>query len=99
MAAPKGNRNAKGNKGGHGVSLNDRVLAAEVRRLALSDIKKVLEEPEMTPFKVQVLLKLAPSILPRLNEHTGEGGEPIEQRIIYLPQRNEPMEAARGKAD
>jgi hypothetical protein len=102
MPAPKGNKNAKGNKGGGAPSLNDRVLAADVRKLALTDIKDVLtgklyaDDPA---YKKQILLKLAPSLLPRLNEHTGEDGDPIEQRVIYLPQRNERMEATSGPTD
>lgn len=99
MPAPKGNKNAKGNRGGGAPTMNDRALAAEVRRLSLTEIKNILKQSEMTEFKKQVLLKLAPSLLPRLNEHTGEGGEPIEQRIIYLPQRNERMETTSGKAN
>jgi hypothetical protein len=73
MSAPKENQNAVGNTGGK--SLNDRKLAAAVRSLALEEIKGILEQDELTPLKIQILLKLAPSILPRLNEHTGEDGE------------------------
>jgi hypothetical protein len=96
--APKGNKNAKGNKGGGAPTLNDRVLAADVRRLTLTEIKQILEVPEMTEFKKQVILKLASSVLPRLNEHSGEDGGPIEQRIIYLPQRDR-METTSGKTN
>lgn len=64
-----------------GVSLNDRKLAAEVRTLSLRKIKKVLEsEPEDAEgkrFQEQILLRLAPTILPRLNEHTGEDGNEL----------------------
>ena len=73
MSAPKGNKNGLGNTGGK--SLNDRKLAAAVRSLALGEIKKILEEERLTEFKKAVILRLAPSILPRLNEHTGEDGE------------------------
>src|SRR5688500_15734163 len=75
MAAPRGNNNAAGNTGGK--SLNDRKLAAAVRSLALGEIKKILEEERLTEFKKAVILRLAPSILPRLNEHTGEDGEKL----------------------
>lgn len=78
--APKGNKNAKGNRGGGAPTMNDRTLAAEVRSLALGDIRGVLkgslyaDDPD---FKKQVLLKLASSILPRLNEVTGSDGKDL----------------------
>lgn len=100
MPAPKGNKNAKGNKGGGAPVMQDRELAARVRSLALGEIEAVLKDKETDyEFYKAVLIKLAGSVLPRLNEHTGEGGEPIEQRIIYLPQRNDGMETASGKTD
>jgi len=75
MPAPKGNKNALGNTGGK--SLNDRQLAAEVRSLALGEIKKILEQGGLTQMKKEILLKIAPSLLPRLNEVSGNDGEPI----------------------
>lgn len=75
MAAPKENKNALGNSGGK--SLNDRKLAASVRTLALSEIKAILEEEGFTEMKKQIILKLAPSLLPRLNEHTGDDGKDL----------------------
>lgn len=96
MAARKGNKNALGNSGGH--TYNDKQLAAEVRKLALNEIKEILLEEGMGQLKQQVILKLAGTVLPRLNEHSGEGGGPIEQRVIYLPQR-ERMEAPSRKTD
>lgn len=81
MAAPKGNTNAAGNSGGK--SLNDRKLAAEVRSLALGHIKEILQ-PEYSDKELQnaVILKLAPSLLPRLNEHTGEDGKDLPTPIL-----------------
>ena len=64
-----------------GKDFNDRVLAARVRTMALEEIEKVLKEPEMTELKKQVLLKLAGTVLPRLNEHTGDSGEPL--KIVF----------------
>jgi hypothetical protein len=78
MAAPQGNQNAVGNSGGK--SLNDRKLAAEVRSLALGEIKEILLGDD-NEYKRQVILKLAPTILPRLNEHTGEDGDPIKHEV------------------
>lgn len=76
MPARKGNKNAAGNSGGK--SLQDRELAADVRRLALTEIKTILEQTKMTQLKQQVILKLAGTVLPRLNEHSGEGGGAIQ---------------------
>lgn len=75
MAAPKGNKNGLGNSGGK--SLNDRLLAARVRSLALSEIQEILLQEGLTEMKKAVILKLAPSLLPRLNEHTGEDGKEL----------------------
>lgn len=62
--------------GGKGKTFNDRELAAEVRTLCLEEVKKALlgEDEE---FKKAVILRLAGSILPRLNEHSGPEGKPI----------------------
>ena len=80
MPAVKGNKNAVGNSGGK--SLNDRKLAASVRTLALEEIKKILEG-DFNEYKRQLILKLAPSLLPRLNEHTGNDGEDLFPNPIY----------------
>lgn len=94
MPAGKGNKNALGNTGGK--SLNDRKLAAEVRSLALGEIKAILESEKLTEFKKAVILRLAPSILPRLNEHTGDDGKdlfpiPLLSNMQIVPdnQRNQ----------
>ena len=66
--------------GGKGKLFNDRELAAEVRTLTLNEVKKALTstKEEELEFKKAVILRLAGSILPRLNEITGEGGGPIQ---------------------
>jgi hypothetical protein len=83
MAAAKGNKNAVGNTGGK--SLNDRQLAASVRSLALTEIQKYLEGKEKgyknEEMKAAIILKLAPTLLPRLNEHTGEDGGDINVNL------------------
>lgn len=85
MSGVKGNKNALGNSGGK--SLQDRKLAAEVRRLTLKRIKVILEIPSEDlkgrDYELQkaVLIKLSGTILPRLNEHTGEDGAPIKYSI------------------
>jgi hypothetical protein len=61
-----------------GKSFQDRALAASVRTKALQDIKLVLSDSKKvqawTEYKRQMLLKLSTTLLPRLNEHTGEDG-------------------------
>ena len=64
-----------------GKSFQDRQLAAEVRTLGLQAIKKVLEGKQ-SEFRKQVILRLAGSLLPRLNEHTGEDGGPVEITVL-----------------
>lgn len=64
--------------GGKGKSFNDRELAGEVRTLTLKEIKKALMNSDDDEFKKQLLLRLAGSILPRLNEVTGENGGAIK---------------------
>lgn len=64
-----------------GKSFQDRELAASVRALGLKEIEKVLMQKDMDEFKKQVILRLAGSLLPRLNEHSGEGGGPVAVQI------------------
>lgn len=60
----------------------DRILAQNVRTLALKEIEKILQpDYEDKEFKKAVLLKIAPTLLPRLNEHTGEDGGVIKIHI------------------
>ena len=79
MAAAYGNTNSSGvSKGKGGKSLQDRELAAELRSLTMQKCKKALENEEGDPdlYKA-VLLKLAGTVLPRLNEHSGPDGEKL----------------------
>ncbi len=66
-------------KGGtKGVLFNDRQLAGQVRSIALDHLKKVLDPAYIDKeYQKAMLLKIAPSLLPRLNEHTGADGEPL----------------------
>jgi hypothetical protein len=76
---------ANNGTGKGGKSFQDRVLAAEVRRDALKSIQTVLKNDkksreavsDWSEYKKQIVLKLAGTVLPRLNEHTGGDGEPI----------------------
>ena len=63
-----------------GVIAPDRKLGAEVRRLTLKRIKAILEGEE-NDFQRAVILKLASTVLPRINEHSGEDGSPIVIQI------------------
>mgnify|MGYP001601363849 CR=1 FL=1 len=63
-----------------GRSFQDRELAARVRTLALEKIEEVLRGKDNV-FRKAVILRLAGTVLPRLNEHTGEGGGPIPVQI------------------
>lgn len=66
-----------------GKTFQDRMIAAEVRKLALGKIKALLEMPEVKmktddyELYKAVLIRLAGTVLPRLNEHTGEDGGDI----------------------
>ena len=77
--------------GSKGKSFSDRELAGEVRNLGLKHLKKVLEsinldgfEATLTDFQAQVLLRLAPNLLPRLNEHTGADGKDLPTPILNV---------------
>lgn len=77
-----------------GQSLNDRRLAARVRSLALKKVEEILAMTEMNfeerEFQKAVLLKLAGTILPRLNEHTGEDGEKLFPQPLLAGKSNVP---------
>ena len=60
-----------------GKSFQDRELASEVRSLALTQIKRALENSKDEEFKKAILLRLSTTILPRLNEVSGPDGKPI----------------------
>lgn len=65
-----------------GVALTDRKLGAEVRSLTLKKIKVVLDdEYQDKEFQKAVILKLASTVLPRINEHSGEDGDAIKVAI------------------
>ena len=66
-----------------GKSLQDRELAAKVRKLTLERIAELLEMP---PVKMKqddyelykaVLIRLSGTVLPRINEHSGPDGGDI----------------------
>ena len=75
-----------------GIIHNDRELGAEVRRMSLKKVRKILSDDyDDKDYQKAVLLKLVPTLLPRLNEHSGEGGEAISitwKSSLITPQDN-----------
>ena len=66
-----------------GKSFQDRELAARVRTLGLEKIESILKG-KRTKLQDAVILKLAGTLLPRLNEHTGAEGGPMEIRAVEV---------------
>lgn len=71
-----------------GKSFQDRETAARLRALTMKECEKHLKKGKGRLYE-QVLLKLAGAVLPRLNEHTGEDGDPIIAQIIGMKIVNE----------
>ena len=65
--------------------MNDRKLAAQLRTVTLRKSIKIMEaeydpmvdDPDLIIFQQQLHLKLAGTVLPRLNEVSGPEGKPI----------------------
>ena len=72
-------------KGALGKSFQDRERSANVRNMALSHIEKILN-PKYKDKKYQkeLLLRMAPNLLPRLNEHTGRDGVELPVPIFNV---------------
>ena len=70
-----------------GKSWNDRVLASKVRTKALEDVFAVLNDnpisEKWSQYKKELLRNMSHSLLPRLNELTGEGGKELFPKPIY----------------
>lgn len=64
-----------------GKSFNDRTLAAEVRTLGLERVRELFKKGKGRLYE-QVLTRMSGSLIPRLNELTGENGGPL---IVELP--------------
>lgn len=62
-----------------GKSYESRLLSKDVRDLALKELKGILTNKIKVDkrFRQAIILKLAGSVLPRLNEVTGEDGQPL----------------------
>ena len=76
-----------------GVTLNNRKLAADVREKTLKEIQRILDskDPEDAAYKKELVIKLAASVLPRLNEHTGEDGEKLTINVIKYGGNNDTL--------
>ena len=61
---------------------NDRKLGANVRRLALLEVQKILLGDDEVA-KKEMVFKLAPNLMPRLTEISGTDGEPL--KIVFDP--------------
>jgi len=59
-----------------GVSLNDRKLAANVRRKLLKEVEIILDGDDKA-LKKELLFKMCGTLLPRLQEHSGPDGESL----------------------
>lgn len=68
-----------------GKTFQDRELASKVRTKALEDLLLVLSDnkkmqqkvQKWSPYRKEILKNLSRSVLPRLNEVTGEDGQPL----------------------
>lgn len=85
---------AKGSGTGQGgKTFEQRELAAEVRELALTKIKIILSRPtvEMSEKDKElhdaILVRMSTTLLPRLNEHMGEGGGAIQIEGVEIKVR------------
>lgn len=78
------------NKGTHrgGKSFQDRELAAKIRSKGLEELYLVLSDSpkveKWSEYKKQTLQRLAPSLLPRLNEVTGADGKELPVPIFQV---------------
>ncbi len=74
-----------------------RELAGEVRDLTLKEIRDILLDKETVnypkDFRQQVILKLAGTVLPRVNEISGEDGGALQ---IIIKRANDTTEEQQG---
>ncbi len=67
----------KANTGQGGKTLNDRKLAGDVRTLAMREMYRVLKGTD-EEYKKELILKLATTVLPRINEISGPDGGAVQ---------------------
>lgn len=80
-----------------GVSLNDRKLAANIRRKLLKEAEKILDGKD-EPLKRELLWKMCGTLLPRLQEHTGADGEKLFPAPLLAGKSNDPSNHSNKKA-
>jgi hypothetical protein len=69
-----------------GKTLNDREKSARVRDKVLNAIEKVYNGKggKLSKRQWELTLRMATTVLPRLNEHTGEDGGEIKVKITGM---------------
>lgn len=70
-----------------GVSLNNRKLATNVRTKLLLQCQAILDGDDEQA-KKELLMKMCTTLLPRLNEHTGEDGDKLFPKPLLGGQSN-----------
>lgn len=66
-----------------GVQFSDRELAGQVRNLALDHLYKILQpDYQDKEYQKALLLKIASSLLPRQQEHTGADGKDLPPLLV-----------------
>ncbi len=76
-------------KGTLGKNFQDRQRSANVRNLALDIIEKVLQPTyKDKKYQKELILRMAANLLPRLNEHSGDNGGPIQYQMINFDAYN-----------
>lgn len=82
-----------------GKSFQDRVRSANVRNMALDLLEEYLSpDYEDKEYQKQVMLRMAPNLLPRLNEHSGPDGAPIPL-LNVLSDNNSSKEAGEAEEE
>jgi hypothetical protein len=69
-----------------GKTYEERELAKTVRNLALTEIERILRNRKDKLYG-PVLVKVAGTVLPRLNQHSGEDGGPIQIQGVEIKVR------------
>ncbi len=69
-----------------GKTFNDRELSARVRSKVLDAIEKVYDgkADDLSKRQWELTLRMATTVLPRLNEHTGDEGGPMKLKIVGM---------------
>ena len=85
MGAPKGNKYAKGNKGG-GLITTERELVYTFKKLALNEMIRVMKSDD-EKYKKELILRMGTSVIPRDLNIGGDEENPL--RVIQVQVLNE----------